>query len=72
MSEHMNGNPEWPGEQLLESPDERSIPSLLAALAYEQRTANLIAWRRQQPLGPARKKLEVAIDRRLGRNDDRR
>ena len=35
------GNPHFT-EGLLDSPDDRSTPSMLAAVAYEQRTANLM------------------------------
>lgn len=41
MSE-MKGNPHF-SDHLLGFPDERSVPAMVAALTYEQRTANLIA-----------------------------
>lgn len=42
MSEQMKDNPYF-AEHLLYSPDERSVPVMLAAVAHEQHTANLIA-----------------------------
>ncbi|MDN6759003.1 MAG: hypothetical protein L0L76_10420 [Yaniella sp.] len=38
----MKGNPHF-SDHLLGFPDERSVPAMVAALTYEQRTANLIA-----------------------------
>lgn len=38
----MKGNPHF-SDHLIDSPDERSVPAMVAALTYEQRTANLIA-----------------------------
>ena len=37
----MKSNPHF-AEHLIGSPDERSVPVMLAAIAYEQRTANLL------------------------------
>lgn len=38
----MKGNPHF-SDHLLGFPDERSVPAMVAALTYEQRTENLIA-----------------------------
>lgn len=72
MREQMKGNPHF-ADHLLDSPDERSVPVMLAALAYEQRTANLIAVYESvicDPLnGAERLELENAILERVGIRD---
>lgn len=69
----MTGNPYWPGEHLLNTPDDRSIPAMLAALTYEQRTANLMAFHAAIPgnaMDRQSRKLRASIMDRLGLGSD--
>jgi len=68
----MKGNPHF-AEHLLDSPDERSVPAMVAALTYEQRTANLIAAHQASNLivnDADRLEIEREILHRLGVRDD--
>lgn len=68
----MKGNPHF-ADHLIGSPDERSVPAMVATLAYEQRTANLIAAHQASNLivnDADRLEIEREILRRLGVRDD--
>ena len=71
MTSQMKGNPHF-ADHLLDSPDERSVPVMVAALTYEQRTANLIAAHQASNLivnDADRLELEQQILKRIGIHD---
>lgn len=65
----MDGNPDY-WLELMDSPDARSVPTMLGALVHEQRTANLIeVWKwheAQGDLPDTSRELYVEIVDRLG------
>ena len=68
----MKGNPHF-ADHLIGSPDDRSVPVMVATLAYEQRTANLIAAHQASNLivnDADRLEIEREILHRLGVRDD--